>query len=265
MNLPGRKFDPYHRFLYGSLDRLIVVTRYLARQAAGQLPIAADRIRTIHNGSAVPDPADAARVAAIKREWRMEGRFVVGLLGRISHYKGQHLLIEAVDSLVREGRDVSAWIVGEPFEPEYLESLKADVVARGLSDRIRFHGFHPHPHELYPCFDAVVLTTRNETFGMVLVEAMHAGVAVVGSAEGGVPEIIDDGVNGLLFDTFDSSALARALSRLESDPEFRAGLAAAGRQKARAAFERDTQYRLVLDELRATLRERAAAGTRRAG
>ncbi len=251
MNMPGKKRDPYHTFLYRSLDRLIVVTHYLRRQVERHVRIDPSRISVVHNGCApeteVIPATTARRAAAIGLDSR---RFNVGLFGRISEYKGQHLLIEAVDRLRERGRDVVGWIIGEPFEPAYLESLRRKVADRRLQDHVRFVGFQERPQELMPAFDVVTLTTKNETFGLVLIEAMRAGVAVIGSDEGGVPEIIDDGRTGLLFRSWDAADLAGCIERLHGDAGLRKRLAHAGRAKALECFDRDRQYAMVEKLLR---------------
>ncbi len=253
MNLPGKKHDPYHAWLYRSLDRLIVVTHYLHRQATHHLPMDPRRIVPIHCGVA---PGRSISEECLARRCRATGvplpprsGFHVGLFGRICDYKGQHLLVDAVEMLRAKGKPIHAWIIGEPFDPEYLAALRQDVARRGLADLVHFLGFQRDPMELMAAFDVVTLTTRNETFGLVLVEAMQVGTAVVGSREGGVPEIIDDGETGLLFETWNAADLARALEQLHDDPSLRRRLALAGQRKAARSFDRDRQFAKVLDVL----------------
>ena len=142
---------------------------------------------------------------------------------------------------------MSAAIVGGCMESDYLEGLKRRVEERDLP--VVFRGFHDNIPELMQCFDVSVLTTKVETFGLVLVEAMLAGAPVVGSNAGGVPEIIEDGETGLLFDSFDADSLADRLGRLYRDDKLRARLALAGREKARDSFDRDTQFAKLLRKL----------------
>ena len=246
MNLPGKKHDPFHRFLYSSLDRLIVVTHYLERQAHAHLPMDPKRVVVVHNGCAPErDVSEAAVVRRADAIGLRRDQFNVGLFGRISEYKGQHLLIEAIDRLRRKGHDVHGWIIGEPFEPSYLEALQGDVARRSLTSHVHFVGFQEQPQELMPAFDVVTLTTKNETFGLVLIEAMRAGVAVIGSREGGVPEIVDHERTGLLFETWNAGALADAIERLYVDSSLRQRLAIAGKREAMESFDRDRQYGLV--------------------
>jgi glycosyltransferase involved in cell wall biosynthesis len=245
MNMPGKKFDLYHRFVYGSMDCFIAITQYLARQAETNLPLAKHKIRQIYYGIKAPVSVTPGRTAQLKKQYRMENHFTVGLLGRISEFKGQHLLIEALEKLKNEGIRLHAFIVGEPFEEEYLERIKTYVANHHLEDQIRFLDFYENPFELITCFDALVLTTKRETFGLVLIEGMHAGISVIGSDEGGVPEIIDHEKTGLLFETWNSSSLSETLKRVSQDRQFAKKLGQAGQKKARKQFNAEVQYQKV--------------------
>ncbi len=241
MSLPGKKRDPYHSAIYRSLDCLIAITREVARQAESNLPIPRERIRQIYYGVARPS-VDPQAIVDIRRSLQLEGHFVVGVVGRITEPKGQHLLIEAVDALSSMGHRVMGLIVGEPFEPPYVERLRRMVTERSLTDRIRFMPFHPRPAEVMSACDVVALTTRSETFGLVLVEAMRCGVAVVGSRAEGVPEIIDDGKTGLLFTPGDANSLADAIGRLADDTVLVQRLALAGKRSADERFDQTVQF-----------------------
>ncbi len=250
MSLPGKKFDPYHRFVYGAMDGFIAITQYIARQARENLPLPAERIHQIYYGVAAPPPVDPEATAGLKRELGIGEEFVVGLLGRISEFKGQRLLLEALHRLNRERIRLHALIVGEAFEPEYLNGLQQFVQVNGLGEQVRFRDFHPRPYELMACLDALALTTKRETFGLVLIEAMQVGIPVIGSNAGGVPEIIDHEQTGLLFESWNAASLAQALKRLYLDPDLRKRIAAAGQRKARENFDLEKQYQKVLQTFR---------------
>jgi glycosyltransferase involved in cell wall biosynthesis len=242
MNMPGKKFDPYHRFIYGSMDCFIAITRYLARQAETNLPVSKHKIRQIYYGPGFVSPE---RTAQLKKQYRMDHHFTVGLLGRIAEFKGQHLLIEAAEKLKNEGIFIQVFIVGEPFEKEYFEHIRAYVTSHHLENQICFLDFYENPFELVSCLDALVLTTKRETFGLVLIEGMHAGIPVIGSDEGGVPEIIDHKETGLLFESWNSTSLAEAIKRLYQDRQFAKKLGQAGQKKAREQFDAEVQYQKV--------------------
>lgn len=113
------------------------------------------------------------------------GRFSVGWIGRISHEKGLDLLIEAMVPL--KGR-AHATVVGDgPMRGEMADM----VTALGLQDTVYFAGMQPDARRLLKAFDALALTSRTEGTPMVLLEAMAAGVPVVATAVGGIPDIVD--------------------------------------------------------------------------
>ena len=249
MSLPGKKFDPYHRFIYGSMDCFIAITQYIARQAETNLPIPKDKIQQIYNGVNASPNVDVETTARLKKKFSINDEFVVGLVGRITDFKGQHLLLYAIDKLRVEGIKISGIIVGEPFDPTYLDKLKNFVAEKNLTEQVRFLDFYPRPYELMSCFDVLALTTKRETFGLVLIEAMHSEIPVIGSDAGGVPEIIDNEVNGLLFESWNANSLAEALKRLYKDRELLNKIAIMGRQKARKKFDATIQYQKVFQSM----------------
>jgi glycosyltransferase involved in cell wall biosynthesis len=249
MNMPGTKRDPYHRFIYGRMDCFIAITKYIEKQAQENLPIDHSKIKQIYYGVQPSPEITAQHKLDLKKRFKIQGDFTIGLLGRISEYKGQHILIQAVEILKTQGIHVKAWIVGEAFEKEYKSKLESMVLEKGLSDQIFFMNFYEKPLELMSCFDTVVLTTKKETFGLVLIEAMHAGVAVIGSDAGGVLEIIDHEKTGMLFESWNAEALAESIKRLVIDSDLRKNLARAGQIKALEKFNLEEQYQKVLDTI----------------
>ena len=243
MALTRPRRGPWHRFLYRRVDAYVTITRRLEADARRFLPLEEGRITTLYYG--VPKP-ERPRVEAC-RAWLgaygvPDNTFKVAIFGRIEPAKGQHLLIEAVSRLLEEELDIRLVIVGRAMSEAYLQELKQAVEQHGLSGRVHFAGFHPRPTEIMGCFDAVVLATKEETFGLVLAEAMRAGVAVVGSNAGGVPEIIEDGKTGLLFTSEDAEDLARCLHRLVTEPDFRRRLARAGEAFADRRFTEEGHF-----------------------
>lgn len=242
MNMPGKKKGLYHQYIYRSLDLFIAITKYMQKQAEANLPLAKEKIRHIYYGVHMPSFVTPERTAELKKKFNFEDKFHVGLFGRVDEYKGQHLLLEAVEKLTEQGLDIYAGIVGAAFDPNYEQSLRELVTEKGLENRIHFFGFYDMPIELMTCFDTIVLTTKHETFGLVLIEAMFAGIAVIGSNAGGVPEIIDHGQTGLLFEPWNADDLAEKIKQLAEDAAFRKSLAAAGQKKAHEQFNAEIQY-----------------------
>jgi glycosyltransferase involved in cell wall biosynthesis len=110
--------------------------------------------------------------------------------------------------------------------------LRTLVATRGLDDVVRFTGSRDDVFEILPAFDVFVLSSRHEGLPIALMEAMASGVACVATRVGGVPELIDDGRNGLLVDPGDPSALAAAIAKLLDDESLRRALATSARTAA---------------------------------
>jgi len=253
MDLPGSKHDPYHKYIYGSVDLFHAVTRAVARQAEDNLSMPAERIVVIHPG-ARPD-FDGGDTSTDAREDYAEHPFTAGVIGRVSAYKAQHLLIEALATLHHEGCHVQGQIIGAPETDEYTADLAARAADGGIGKRVRIESFCRDVPGAMRDLDVLVLTTIKETFGMILVEGMLAGLPVVGSNAGGVPEIIDDGETGLLFEPGSAASLAAALRTLYHDRTLAQRLARVGQAKAREQFNQERQFECLLDALRCVITE----------
>ncbi len=248
MQITRPKRDAYHRLVWQQVDRVVAITEKLAGHLRGFLPQAlSPRVTTLYYGvDAPPSFPDATGQRALRREFGLpEEGFLVGLLGRIKESKGQHLLVDAIEQLNSEGKTVNGLIVGRPMEPAYLQGLKQRVLDQGLP--ITFQDFTDEPQRLMQACDVVVLASEEETFGLVLAEAMRAGVAVVGSRAGGVMEIIDHERTGLMFTPRNAGDLARQLKRLGDDPVWRRQLAEAGKAKGDRLFDPERHFGRLIE------------------
>jgi glycosyltransferase involved in cell wall biosynthesis len=158
------------------------------------------------------------------------GRPRIGFVGRLAAQKDVGTLIRAAALLESPARVV---LTGDgPDRPE----LEAQVEALGLQDRVVFAGFVPHARvaAVLAHTDVLVLPSRYEELGSVLLETIRAGVPIVASDTGGIPEVVRDGENGLLCPPGDAPAFARAIDALLADPALRRRMGAAGRARAHA-------------------------------
>ncbi|MFT4113472.1 glycosyltransferase family 4 protein [Silvibacterium sp.] len=191
----------------------------------------------IYNGIS-PAPFDTfseQMVGELRSELGWQGKFVVGAFGRLSPWKGQHVLIEAVAALP----DVHLAIVGDALfgEKEYVESLHALVQRHKLSERVHFLGFRRDVPQLMRSVDVIAHTaTAPEPFGRVIVEGMLASRPVIATRAGGAVEIIRDGETGILVTPGHTTELQEAIKRLKTDSGFLNQLAQQGRQSALADF-----------------------------
>lgn len=242
MGITRSKKNPYHRFLYGQVDQLLTTSKQMRKEALNYLPLEPNQVILCYLGvppaKITKETEDAAQLFVTAKKHS----FNIGMLGRIEHGKGQHLLLDAVAMLVERELDVGATIIGHVMDEHYFNQLKQTIEEKALSERVEFVGFIDDPMAVMPCFDVVTLLTYCETFGLVLVEAMRAGVAVIGTNAGGVPEIIRDKESGLLVPSGDSAALAESLQRLYEDKTYRESLACNGKKRADAIFDEENNF-----------------------
>jgi glycosyltransferase involved in cell wall biosynthesis len=128
--------------------------------------------------------------------------------------------------------------------------LKRRVAQSGLGERVRLLGFRPDVGRLLTASDIFVLPARHEAFGIVLLEAMSAGVPIVATRTGGIPEIVLEGKTGILAEPDDPSGLARALLELADDPGKRQALGRAGRERWAQSFTLDRSVDATLEAYR---------------
>lgn len=243
MTMTRFKDDFYHNFLYKNIDTIICVTKALEDQINKFIPEKTrPKTKVIYLGANAPELLCDDKIEEFKKELEIGSAFIVGLVGRINEFKGQHLLIEAMKLLKEKELNIKAYIVGSAMNNEYLEKLKQQVKDYSLEDNIIFTGFTKEPTKFMQVSDVILMTSKNETFGLVTVEAMKVGTAVVGSNSGGVLEIIDDKESGLLFETGDFKDLASKIEMLYDDKELKNKLAKAGHKKANECFDSNKQF-----------------------
>lgn len=244
MMITREKNDFYHNFLYRQLDLLLTITKELETLCKKFIPLFTDKITTLYYG--VKPPKQLLDKNSIQQQREKLGflkdDFIAGLIGRLEQNKGQHLLIEALNTAKQNGQNIKALIVGHEMDPGYRDKLKAQANELGVLENIIFQDFTSEPQQLMQLCDCVILATAQETFGLVLPEAMRAGVAVIGSNSGGVPEIIDHQKTGLLFESKNAHSLYQQIAYYYDDPERRSEIAKQGKIKADKKFDNDKHF-----------------------
>lgn len=194
----------------------------------------AAKTSVVPNALAVaPDVVPAAVASARSLMVVDDAPFVIGLVGRIGRAKGHLLLVEAVEILAARGvRNFSVAIVGDP--PTGQEHLERDLRARidrsDAGHRFRLLGFIATIGPVYRALDLLcVPSTEPESFGLVALEAMAAGTAVIASRNHGLGWLVNDDHTGLLFETGDANALADCIDALLKDEARRLAIGEAGR------------------------------------
>jgi len=224
----------------------LAVSAAAAAYHAGALGVAPETFRTVPNG------VEVARFAAARDEVgaeRMPGPPRLVFVGRLEPRKGALLLADAYRQLLTHHPDATLTIVGDGPERAELERRLAAVPAGQARLLGRVTGTDL-ARELAGADVAVAPALGGESFGIVLLEAMAAGTAVVAADLAGYRSVVTDGQDGLLFPVGDATRLADALSGLLADPARRAALVEAGIRTAAAH-----DWGVVADRVRAAYRE----------
>jgi glycosyltransferase involved in cell wall biosynthesis len=248
-------FDVHWR----SHDRVIALSEFSAAFYRRINRVPPGRLVVIPNFIAMPTPpADAARQRAAMRDRLGVPRdaFLVGSIGEIDTRKRQSVLVGAFARFAAARADAHLALVGAASNAG--EQRRSEAAAEAVAGRVHFAGFVPGAGALMPAFDIFALSSRFETLPLSIMEAMAHGLPVVSTRVGGVPDLVADGVTGLLVREGDIRALADALARLAAEDSLRGTMGEAGRHAA-ARFAEGP----VIDAVEAVLRD--AAGPARDG
>ncbi len=226
-------------------DRVIAISQFIARHVQEFYRVPQSRIRVIPRGVDLDrfDPARVSpeRMIALATQWRLrEDLPVVMLPGRLTRWKGQLTLIEALARLGR--KDLVCLLVGsDQGRTRYRERLEAMVAAKGLESVVHIvNGCNDMAAAYLLCDYVVSASTDPEAFGRVIVEAQAMGRPVIASRHGGALETVTPGETGWLVAPADPNELAQAIATaLDTPAAERARMAEACRTQARETYSRE--------------------------
>ncbi|HEX6183681.1 MAG TPA: glycosyltransferase [Pyrinomonadaceae bacterium] len=259
-DLKMRLYNRINRLTLPSATRVATVCGPFARQLenAGVRP---ERIFVRHSSVATGSRTDAGEVRELKARLGVaEGERVILSVGRLSREKGH---VDFVQSLARlaelhSALGFKAVIVGDGPERARIE---AEAASSGLGDRLVFAGHADDVRPFYAAADVLALPSHSEGSPLVLLEAMAAGVPVVATNVGGVPEVADDGETALLVPAHDPLGLAAALGRVLTDAELASSLAARAVARVAADFSPEARARALVGFYRGLVGGRPAPRT----
>jgi mannosyltransferase len=199
-------------------------------------------------------PSDRAAAFA---EAGLPGRYAIGCFGRVRLQKGTDVFVEAMCRLLPRFPDFTAVIVGAitPDQAAFADGLRTAIAAAGLQFRIVMTGELPieEVERWYRRLTIYAFTSRNEGFGLTLIEAMSSGAALVASRAGAAELVVEDGVSGVLTPPGDVDALVAALEPLMGDPSAAAAMGVRGRERAVAQFSLDAEANSIAGVYRALI------------
>lgn len=238
-------------------DRFCCVSQDIADSVGlwGTVPRA--KLAVVLNGIDADRFADRAEALGLRRSLGIsDGERVIGSVGRLHEVKRQDLLIGAVADLRARSANVRLLLIGDGPEMENLTRLAETL---GIRSAVVFAGYQSQPQRYLPCMDLFALTSRLEGLPLALLEAWAAGLPVVSSDVGGIPKVVDHGVNGLLFRNGDSKGLSWSLETLLADPALAEALGRAGRDTVLRSYTLDRMAEQYERHYREAIAARGAA------
>jgi mannosyltransferase len=199
--------------------------------------------------------APPANRAAAFAEAGLPGRYAIGCFGRVRAQKGTDVFVKAMCRLLPRYPDFTAVVVGAitPEQTAFATDLRKRIEAAGLQSRIVITGelAIEEVQRWYRRLTIYAFTSRNEGFGLTLIEAMSAGAALVASRAGAAELVVEDGVTGALTPPGDVDALVEALEPLMRDPASAADMGKRGRARVLEKFSLDAEANRIAQIYRA--------------
>ncbi len=240
-------------------DATIAVSQAVMRSLSERQILCRGTFQVIHNGTNLSAiRSSGADPDQVKRSLGINPRHsVVGNVANLRPAKGHGHLLEAARVVLDQFPEVTFVVVGREKVDGYLRKLEDQAERLGIRDRVIFTGFRYDVNRLMTAFDVLVLPSLWEGFGMVLLEAMALGKPVIGTRVGGIPEVIEDGVNGYLVEPGSPQQLAQKLLGLLRDQRLRSQMGQKGLQRVQERFDIKNNVRTVEQVYASVLNKRA--------
>jgi L-malate glycosyltransferase len=237
------------RLVFRLCDRIVCNSRAAADYLRDRGRLDERKLAVISNG--LPDPAFEEAIPALPK---ISGVLRVGMIARMNDPAKNHAAFLRVAARIAKKYPRAEFVV--VGDGPLRTGLEAEARSLGLGDRVKFLGERRDVAAILASLDLSVLTSISESLSNVIMESMAAGVPVVAARVGGNPELIEDGVSGLLVPSENDDAFAAAVEKLLGDTELRATLAAKARSGARSRFGLGQVCRQYEDLYRTVLREK---------
>jgi glycosyltransferase involved in cell wall biosynthesis len=234
---------------YRSARRIFAISKFVADRviAAG---ISLEQVAVIYDGVELPAAAIVERQQARKR-WDVNGETLLGCVAQFVPGKGQELLIRSFPSVLKQIPNCRLLLIGDGPERANLEQLARTL---GVAPRVTFAGFIEDVAPAYEALDLFLFPAVNEGLGTSLLVAMSYGLPVAAVASGGVPEVVEDGANGLLVREPRPGEFSDAIVRLLKNPAEASRLGQAARETIVRKFTADRIVQRTLKQYDQVLR-----------
>jgi L-malate glycosyltransferase len=226
------KRNSFSRWKYRQVD-LFIASSEAIRQILIRDGVEAETVVTVHEGIDVARMAHVEAANVHAEFFLPHGAPLIANIAALVPHKGQRHLLDAMPRVIRAVPDARLVILGEG---ELRPQLEQQIRHLHLEHHVVMPGFRPDVLSLLKGMDIFVLSSETEGLGTSLLDAMAAGKPCVGTRVGGIPEVIDDGVSGLLVPPHDPPALAAALIHLLAEPQSRQRMGDAGLARVGGIF-----------------------------
>ncbi|MFH0794035.1 MAG: glycosyltransferase family 4 protein [bacterium] len=222
-----------NRWLWGRFtDSIACISNAILEDCAAKPYLSRERLALI------PSAVDAdyyagGQGARVQAELGLEGRYVAGITGRLREEKGHRYLLEALPQVAAVAPDFILLVVGAG---SLEDALRAQARELGVANRVIFTGFRADIADVLAALDLFIMPSVSEGLGTAVIEAAAAGLPIIASDVGGIPDIITHGIEGWLIAPTQSSALAEAILRFYHDRALARRCAEAAASKARKRF-----------------------------
>jgi glycosyltransferase involved in cell wall biosynthesis len=235
----------YELFMYACVTRIIAVSNAVKKRF-DRFPGAENKVRVVYNAveASFGNGAEISNAAGCRTKEHDIVR--VGLVGRITPLKGHTTFIHAASLVIGRRCNVRFQIVGKG-DQKYEEELQSLIKDRGMQDYVTFTGYQDDISDVMAGIDILVCPSLKEAFSMGIIEAMAHAKPVIASNVGGIPEVVEDGVTGILVPATDESSLAEAIIKLAHDRDLRERMGACGKERVSELFTLEDNVKKIQD------------------
>ncbi|MFH1563678.1 MAG: glycosyltransferase [Nitrospirota bacterium] len=233
--LPQRKEIIERKILSLLTTRIISVSEQLKKSLIEHEGISLKKVITITNGVDINRyRVNEDEIIKVKKTFNLDGCYpIIGIVARLDYEKNHQMLLNAMPKIVSCYPEAKLLIVGTGSLEENLQSLTRKL---NLSSHVLFLGFHKDVSPILATFDLFVLPSRREGMPLTLLEAMSAGKPIVATNVGGIPEVVEDKINGFLVPSDNYDSLADAIIKILQDKNKMLEMGKASRSRAEEYF-----------------------------
>ena len=238
------KLDAIHRWIYSRVNHTIAISKVIEKNLLETHPIPQEKICVVHHGvDLLQYDRHFENRKSVRQEFGIkDDEILIGNIGRLQEGKGHLEFLDMAKKLSDRHKNIKFLIVGEPTRGEEFRAQvilqKAKVLE--LQEQVIFTGFRTDIPHILSAMDIFVFPSRAEAFGLVIIEAMAAGLPVISSNCDGVLDIIEQQKNGILANPLDIDELVRSVEMLMTNRDLRQRLAHAGRKTVEQRFSLDS-------------------------